>query len=46
MVKDYVRELRLWSKEMFVPLHHPPGDARADFGEVRVLIDGVLQKAH
>lgn len=46
VVKDYVRELRLWSKEMFVPLHHPPGDAQADFGEARVIIDGVLQKAH
>ena len=46
VVKDYVRELRLWSKEMFVPLDHPPGDGQADFGEARVIIDGVLQKAH
>jgi transposase len=46
VVKDYVREHRLSSKEMFVPLDHPPGDAQADFGEAEVIIDGVLCKAH
>ena len=29
-VKDYVRERRLRTKEMFVPLVHPPGHAQAD----------------
>ena len=29
-----------------MPLDHPPGDAQVDFGEARVIIDGVLQKAH
>ena len=33
IVKDYVREARLRHKEVFVPLAHPPGDARADLGE-------------
>jgi hypothetical protein len=27
-VKDYVREHRRRGREMFVPLHHPPGAAR------------------
>jgi len=28
IVKDYVREQRVRGQEMFVPLVHPPGDAR------------------
>jgi hypothetical protein len=31
---------------MFVPLHHPPGHAQADFGEAAVVIGGVEQTAH
>ena len=46
IVKDYVRERRRQSREMFVPLSHPPGHARCDFGEARVIIGGVEQKAH
>lgn len=46
IVKDYVREHRRRSREMFVPLHHPPGHAQADFGEALVEIGGVEQKAH
>jgi len=46
VVKDYVRERRWLAKEMFVPLDHPPGDGQADFGEARVVIGGVAQKAH
>ncbi|WP_248633624.1 IS21 family transposase, partial [Cereibacter changlensis] len=34
------------SREMFVPLAHPPGHAQADFGEAVVIIGGVEQKAH
>ena len=45
-VKDYVRELRLRTREMFVPLSHPPGHAQCDFGEALVVIGGVEQKAH
>ena len=46
IVKDYVREQRLRTREMFVPLVHPPGHAQADFGEALVEIGGVEQKAH
>ena len=46
IVKDYVREKRVRTKEMFVPLVHPPGHAQADFGEALVDIGGVRIKAH
>ena len=46
MVKDYVREHRRRSQEMFVPLSHQPGHAQCDFGEALVIIGGVEQKAH
>ena len=46
IVKDYVRERRRRTKEMFVPLPHAPGHAQCDFGEARVIIGGVEQKAH
>ena len=36
IVKDYVREHRRQTKEMFVPLSHPPGQAQCDFGEALV----------
>ena len=45
-VKDYVRENRCQTREMFVPLSHPPGHAQCDFGEALVVIGGVEQKAH
>ena len=43
IVKDYVRERRLRSREMFVPLHHPAGHAQADFGEAMAVIGGVAR---
>ena len=46
IVKDYVRERRLRTREMFVPLVHPPGHAQADFGEAIVEIGGTERKAH
>ncbi len=46
IVKDYVREKRRRSREMFVPLVHPPGHAQADFGEALADIGGVRIKAH
>ena len=46
IIKAYVREQRLSTQEMFVPLAHPPGDAQADFGEALVVIAGVECKAH
>ena len=46
VVKDYVREHRRRTREMFVPLSHPPGHAQCDFGEALVVIGGVEQKVH
>ena len=45
-VKDYVRENRRQTREMFVPLSHPPGHAQCDFGEALVVIGSVERKAH
>ncbi len=45
IVKDYIREHRRRGREMFVPLHHPPGHAQADFGEA-TFIGGVERTAH
>ena len=45
-VKDYGREHRRRSQEMFVPLSHAPGHAQCDFGEALVVIGGVQRKAH
>jgi transposase len=46
IVKDYVRERRLTTREAFVPLHHPPGHAQADFGQAVVDLQGKRQKVH
>ena len=46
IIKDYIREHEQRSREMFVPLAHPAGDAQADFGEALVEIGGVEQKAY
>jgi transposase len=46
IVKDYLREKRLGSQEVFVPLAHSPGHAQVDFGEAAVVIGGVECKAH
>ena len=40
IVKDYVREHRRRTQEMFVPLSHAPGHAQCDFGEALVIIGG------
>ena len=46
IVKDYVRQRRTSTREMFVPLVHPPGHGQADFGGAQVIINGVPGKAH
>jgi transposase len=46
LVKNTVRDYERRTRELFVPLVHPPGDAQVDFGEARVVIDGVEQKGH
>ena len=45
-MKDYVRERRLRSREMFVPLVHSPGHAQADFGEAMALLDRLTHHVH
>src|SRR5712691_5648690 len=44
IVKDYVAGWQQRSREMFVPLMHPPGHAQADFGEAIAIIGGVQRK--
>jgi transposase len=46
VVKDYVRLSRSRSREMFVPLAHPPGHAQVDFGECVGFIGGERMKLH
>ena len=46
IVREYVREHRCRTREMFVPLAHPPGHARRNFSGAPVVIGGVEQKAH
>ena len=46
IVKDYVRECRQRSREVFVPLAHDPGHAQVDFGEARAIIGGQDCKIH
>ena len=46
IVKDYICEVRQRTREVFVPLHHAPGHAQADFGEALAVIGGVERKIH
>ena len=44
-VRRAVSRSRHYSKEVFVPLSHPPGHAQFDFGEATVVIAGLETKA-
>ena len=46
IVKDCVRERRRRTREMYVPLTDPPGDAQCDFGQAKAVIGGVEQAVH
>ena len=46
IVKDYVREQRRRTQEMFVPLSLASGHAQCDFGEALAIISGVECKVH
>ena len=46
IVKDYVREHRRRTQEMFLPLSHPQGHAQCDFGEAVAIVGGVERKVH
>ena len=41
-----MRERRRRTREMYVPLSHPPGDAQCDFGQAKAVIGGVEQTIH
>ena len=43
-VKEAVREIKRRTKEVYVPLSHPPGEAQVDFGEALVKMGGILRK--
>lgn len=43
-VKTAVRGIKQQSREVFVPLAHPPGEAQVDFGFALVRMMGVLMK--
>ncbi len=45
-VKDYVREHRRRTRELYLPLTHPAGHAQCDFGQARAVIGGVEQAIH
>ena len=44
-VKEAVAAAKRRSREVFVPLSHPPGEAQFDFGEATVIVAGVECKA-
>jgi transposase len=46
IVTDYVREKKRRTREVFVPLSHPPGHTQVDFGEALGEIGGVQCKLH
>ena len=44
IVKDAVRAWRQQTKEVFLPLSHPRGEAQVDFGFAQVDLDGIREK--
>ncbi len=44
IVKDAVRAWKRTSKEVFLPLSHPMGEAQVDFGFAQVDLDGIREK--
>jgi transposase len=44
IVKEAVRQIKRTSKEVFMPLRHPPGEAQVDFGHALVKMAGILRK--
>ena len=45
IVKDAIREIKKTSKEVFMPLSQPPGEAQVDFGQAVVKFNSTLKKA-
>lgn len=46
IVRDYVADAKLRSREVFIPLSHKPGHAQVDFGEADGIIGGKLARFH
>ena len=46
IVRDYVADVKLRSREVFIPLSHKPGHAQVDFGEADGIIGGKLTRFH
>ena len=46
IVREYVANARLRSREVFIPLSHKPGHAQVDFGEADGIIGGKLIRFH
>ena len=44
IVKDAVRAWKQQSKEVFLPLSHPMGEAQVDFGFAQIDLDGLREK--
>jgi len=44
IVKDAVRQIKSTSKEVFMPLSQPPGEAQVDFGHALANFNGTLKK--
>ena len=44
IVKDAIREIKRTSKEVFMPLSQPPGEAQVDFGQALANFNGTLKK--
>jgi transposase len=46
IVRDYVANARLRSREVFIPPSHRPGHAQVDYGEADGIIGGKLMRFH
>ena len=44
IVKDAIRNIKKTSKEVFMPLSQPPGEAQVDFGHALANFNGTLKK--
>ncbi len=46
IVRSYVMKQQLRMREVFMPLHHPAGQAQADFGETDIIYRGCKTLVH
>ena len=43
-VQEEVQKWKQWNQNVFIPLHHPPGEAQVDFGFALICLAGQLRK--